>query len=105
MEQFVKIDILGKQYTFKAETEFSHAKEVADLLSKEVRRVELRQPDYPAGYNQMGIVILTALNIANDFIEIKKKNSELLNTISDKSAKLLNKMDDCLNRCCHSQFL
>ncbi len=96
MEQYVKIDIFGKQYTFKAETEFSHAKEVADLLVKEVRRVELRQPDFPASNNPLGIMILTALNIANDNIEIKKNHSEFLNEISDKSVKLLNKLDDCL---------
>jgi len=96
LEQFLKIDIFGKQYTFKAETEFSHAKEVADLLVKEVRRVELRQPDFPVSNNQLGIMILTALNIANDNIEIKRKHSEFLGVISGKSAKLLNKVDDCL---------
>ncbi len=96
MEQFLKIDIFGKQYTFKAETEFSHAKEVADLLVKEVRRVELRQPDFPVSNNQLGIMILTALNIANDNIEIKRKHSEFLSVISGKSAKLLSKVDDCL---------
>lgn len=98
MEQFVKIDIFGKQYTFKAETEFSQAKEVADFLVKEVRRVELRQPDFPANYNQLKIMILTALNIANDNIEIKKKHSEFLRVISGKSAKLIGKLDDCLMR-------
>jgi len=96
LEQFVKIDIFGKQYTFKAETECSQAKEVADFLVKEVRRVELRQPDFPASYNQLGVMILTALNIADDNIKIKKNHSEFLHEISGKSAKLLSKLDDCL---------
>ena len=98
MDQLVKIDILGKQYTFKAETEFIQAKEVADFLVKEVRRVELRQKDFPANYNQLNIMILTALNIANDNIEIKKKNSWFMRAVSGKSAKLLDKLDDCLMR-------
>ena len=96
MEQFVKIELFGKHYTFKVETEVSQAKEVADFLVKEVRRVESKQQSSQARFNQLGIMILTALNIANDNIEINKNRSEFLREISGRSAKLLSKLDNCL---------
>jgi cell division protein ZapA (FtsZ GTPase activity inhibitor) len=40
LEQLVTIELFGKPYTFKAKSEVKKAKEVADLLAKEVSRVE-----------------------------------------------------------------
>lgn len=96
MEQLVKIDIFGKHYTFKAETEVSQAKEIADFLVKEVGRVESSQPNFPTSFNQLGIMILTALNIASNNIEIQKNHSEFLREISVRSANLISKLDGCL---------
>jgi hypothetical protein len=36
LEQLVTIELFGQQHTFKAESDENEAKEVADLLAKEV---------------------------------------------------------------------
>lgn len=93
MEQFITIELFGKKYTFKAETQVEKAKKVAELIVKEVRKVESQQKGSPAQSNPLGIMILTAMNIAVDNIDIKENHSDFMRKISDKSAKLLSKLE------------
>lgn len=93
MEQFITIELFGKNYTFKAETRIEKAREVAELLVKEVGKVESQQKGSSARFNQLGIMILTAMNIAGDNIEIKENDLDFMRKISDKSAKLLSRLD------------
>ena len=96
MEHLVKIELFGKHYTFKAETDVLHATEVADTLVQEVRRIESQLNNSPTSLNQLGIMIMTALNIANNNIEIKKNHSDFLCEISEKSANMIRLLDNCL---------
>jgi cell division protein ZapA (FtsZ GTPase activity inhibitor) len=96
LENLVKIELFGKNYTFKAETDALHATEVADFLVQEVRRIESQLNDSPTRLNQLGIMIMTALNIANNNIEIKKDHSDFLFKISEKSANIIKMLDNCL---------
>jgi len=96
LEHLVKIELFGKHYTFKAETDAIHATEVADFLVQEVRRIESQLNDSPTSLNQLGIMIMTALNIANNNFEIKKNHSDFLCEISEKSANMIKLLDNCL---------
>jgi cell division protein ZapA (FtsZ GTPase activity inhibitor) len=96
LEHLVKIELFGKHYTFKAETDALHATEVADSLVSEVRKIESQLNNSPTSPNQLGIMIMTALNIANNNIEIKKNHSDFLCEISEKSANMIKMLDDCL---------
>ncbi len=96
MEHLVKIELFGKHYTFKSETDAIQATEVADFLVQEVRRIESQLNDSPTSLNQLGIMIMTALNIANSNYEIKKNHSDFLCEISEKSANMIKLLDSCL---------
>ncbi len=96
MEHLVKIELFGKHYTFKAETDALHATEVADFLVQEVKKIESQLNDSSTSLNQLGIMIMTALNIANNDIEIKKDHSDFLFKISEKSANIIKLLDNCL---------
>lgn len=93
MEQIITIELFGKKYTFKAETQVEKAKEVAELLVNEVKKVESQQKGSPARFNPLGIMILTAMNIAGDNIDIKDNHMEFISKISDKSAMILSKLE------------
>lgn len=93
MEQLVTIDLLGQPYTFKAESEITRAKEVADFLAKEVARVEAKQLSKSSKINKFAILILAALNIADENIELKSNHSDLLRNISERSANLIRALD------------
>ncbi len=93
MEQLVTIDLLGQPYTFKAESEVTRAKEVADFLAKEVARVEAKQLSKSSNINKFAILILAALNIADENIELKSNHSDLLRNISERSVNLIRALD------------
>ena len=97
MEQLVTIEIFGRPYTFKAESEATKAKEVVDFLKREITKVETQQSGKSPGITKLAILILAALNIANEKFDLKMNHSELLEQISERSAKLIRKLDDCLH--------
>ena len=96
MEQLVTIELFGQPYTFKTESDIADAKEVADYLVKEVTRFET-QHSSKSSDNKFGTLILAALNIANENIELKKKHSDLLIDISKQSANLIRALDVAVN--------
>jgi cell division protein ZapA (FtsZ GTPase activity inhibitor) len=89
----VTIELFGHPYTFRAESESIRAKEVADFLLQEVHKVQDQYPDRSSS-SKMAIVILAALNIANENIELRKKHGAILDSISTKSEALLSKLDE-----------
>ena len=75
----------------------TNAKEVADYLVKEVTRVEDQQSSQSSNITKIATLILAALNIANDNIELKKNHSDLLRDISERSANLIRALDAAIN--------
>jgi cell division protein ZapA (FtsZ GTPase activity inhibitor) len=97
VEQHVTINLFGQPYTFKAEGEDKDAQEVADTLVNEVARVESQQAKESPGITQIAILIIAALNIVSENIELKKKNIEVVKDISERSANLIRQLDAGLN--------
>jgi cell division protein ZapA (FtsZ GTPase activity inhibitor) len=90
LEQLVKIELFGQRYTFKADADVTQAKEVADFLVDEVTKIESRQA---GSSSKLTILILAALNIANENIELKRNHSNFLHLISKRSAALLSALE------------
>ena len=93
MEQLVKIELFGQPYTFKAESEVKNAEKVADYLVKEVSKVTAQQSRQSTNINKLAVMILTALNIANENIELKREQSEFLRAITNRSANVIRNLD------------
>ena len=96
MDQLVTIELFGKPYTFKAESEVKKAKEVADLLTKEVSRIESQHTGDSSTTSHLTTLMLAALNIAYQNMELENNYSKFLQDISERSAKLIRKIDDCV---------
>jgi cell division protein ZapA (FtsZ GTPase activity inhibitor) len=97
LEQLVTIELFGQPYTFKTESGAVNAKEVADYLLEEVTKVEDQQSSQSSNITKIATLILAALNIANDNIELKKNHSDLLRDISERSAKIIRSLDAAVN--------
>lgn len=93
MEQVVTIELFGRPYTFKAESEMVQASEVADYLVREVNKVQAQYTEQ-GPISQMATLILAALNIANENLELRRSSGEVLNRLSMKSAALLDKLEE-----------
>ena len=97
MEQLITIELFGQPYKFKAAPETDNAQEIADMLVREVGRIQDQQSHEKPGITQLAILILAALNIANENMELKKNYSTLQQTISKRSETLKRLLDAELN--------
>lgn len=96
MEQLVTIELFGQPYTFKTESDVADAQEVADYLVKEVTKIET-QHSSKSSVTKLATLILAALNIANENIELKKNHSDLLKDISKRSTNLMHSLNTAVN--------
>ncbi|OEU67561.1 MAG: hypothetical protein BBJ57_12310 [Desulfobacterales bacterium PC51MH44] len=96
MEQLVTIEIFGQPYTFKTDSDVVNAKEVADYLVQEVTKIET-QDSSKSSVTKFTTLLLAALNIANENIEMKKKYSDSLKNFSKRSMNLIRTLDTAAN--------
>jgi cell division protein ZapA (FtsZ GTPase activity inhibitor) len=94
LEQIVTIELFGQPYSFKAESEIQTAKAVADLLVKEVDKVQLQQSEQSSTISNLTILILAALNIANENMELKENHSKFSHKICERSTRLIGRLDE-----------
>jgi cell division protein ZapA (FtsZ GTPase activity inhibitor) len=89
LEQFVTIELFGSPFKFKADTDAIKAQEVADYLVGEVAKVEEQLGQSSPRITPNAILISAALNIINEFFELKRDHQELMQKISSKNENLI----------------
>lgn len=94
MEHLITIEIFGQPFSFKADIDSHRAKEVADYLVNQISQVESQQTEKSSNISKLAIMILAALNIANENIELKKEQARFLEELFDRSSRLSTKLDD-----------
>ncbi len=94
LEKTVTIELFGQSHTFKANSEVTKEKEVADFLVKEVARVENQQSGQSSNISKLAILMLAALNIANEHMELKNNYSKLLQDVTNRTSKLIHTLDN-----------
>jgi cell division protein ZapA len=80
----VEVEIFGQRYTLKSEYPEAQVKQVADYVDGKMREVAKGT----ASVDSLHIAILTALNIAQDYLQEKGSQAELLQRIKDKAERL-----------------
>ena len=85
----ITINILGKEYSIKSDVDEDYAKQIADCLNQKVEEV-VKTTKTVATLN---ILVLAAMNIANDYFQAKKLNEELITVIETKSGDLTRYID------------
>jgi cell division protein ZapA (FtsZ GTPase activity inhibitor) len=93
LDQHVTIEIFGHPFTFKADQDISKAKVVAAYLEEEVGKVERQLSAESVSINKRAILILAALNIANEYYELKENQAVLLEMMAQKTTGLLDSLD------------
>jgi cell division protein ZapA (FtsZ GTPase activity inhibitor) len=94
LDEIVTIELFGQTHTFKANSEVTKAKAVADLLVKEVGRIEDQQANQSSNMSKITILMLAALNIANENMEMKRIHSKLLLEVTDRTTNLIHTLDN-----------
>ena len=94
MDQLLSIEVLGQPFTFKSDTDVSESRAVADYVANTVKQVKSQCANQTPTPDKRAILILTALNIASEYYELKKKHQQLLHDIDTRSVNLLNALDE-----------
>ena len=69
MNSIIEIKLLGQVYTLKTELDASQARAVVEYVVKKVEAIETES----RGHSKLDTIILVALDIANDFLEIQQR--------------------------------
>ena len=97
MDQLLTIEVLGQPFTFKTDSDVSDAKNVADFVAKSVNDVSAQCARQVPKPDKRAILILTALNISSELLDLKKKHRKLIDDINRRSAQLVNTLDTQAN--------
>jgi len=81
----VTITILGKEYSIKSDVEKESLDRMADHLNKKVDEI-MQTSRTAAAHN---VLILAAMNIADEYFREKNLNQELISYVEGKSEQLL----------------
>jgi cell division protein ZapA (FtsZ GTPase activity inhibitor) len=84
VDRLISIELFGQAYTFKTRGQVSQAEEITNYVAGEIEKA------WTAGEapSQLDTVILAALNIANDYFEVRRSRQNLVKNI-DKRCKIL----------------
>ena len=93
MENIITIELFGERYSFKADSGVANAKEVGELLTREVASIEEQISVNAVNMNKISIVAMAALNIISQYTEIKQAHADLVDKLAKRSALLSEKID------------
>ena len=96
MEQVLTIEVLGQPFTFKTDSDESNARAVADFVVKSVDQAKKQCAQKTLSPDKGAILILTALNIANEYFDLRQKHQKLMQDMSKRSTNLLNSLESQL---------
>ena len=91
MSQLIKVDILGNEYTLRGDLDPGLLEKVSALLNERIKEVQSSIPSA----NKVHLVVLTALNIAYDYLLTKETLDQMEKMVESKSRKWITKLDSC----------
>lgn len=87
----IKVNILGREFFLKSEADEEHINEAVDHVKQKIEEVQKSQT-----MDIISTVILTALNIADDYFQLKNERESLISSVEDRSFYLSNIIDSRL---------
>ena len=89
VDQLINIELFGQSYTFRVSGQVSRAKEITNYVAGEVEKVQAAG-EAPS---KLDIVILAALNIANDYFELRNSRQDLVKDMDQRCKMLIEHID------------
>ncbi len=94
MDSVIEIKLLGQVYALKTELNASQAKAVAEYVEEKVGAID----KISRQHSKLDVIVLAILDIANDFVEIQQKHSDLIEDIASRSQLLIHKTETFVQR-------
>jgi cell division protein ZapA len=77
MKRVVDVEIMGEKFTVKGDAEEDYIRMVADYVDDKVD--ELLKTTHVTG--RLGVAVMTALNIADEYLQLKEQHQMVLNRL------------------------
>ncbi|MBI3584663.1 MAG: cell division protein ZapA [Nitrospinae bacterium] len=90
MKYTTQVEIFGKKYTIRSDSDPSYTAELSDFVDKKIREVA---ENYSA-ISSHKIYILASINIANDLFQIKKECEDKDLQSDERIARLIKIIED-----------
>ena len=87
----IRVNILGKEFFLKSDADEEYINQVVDYVKEKIETVQKGQ-----AMDIISAVILAALNIADDYFQLKKERESLIDKVEGRSFYLLNIIDSQL---------
>ncbi|MDD2604093.1 MAG: cell division protein ZapA [Desulfobacterales bacterium] len=97
MNQLLHIDLFGRTYTFKTDAVGPQAEAVAASLASEVGRITSTQSGQIAETSKLTVMMLAALNIANENYELKSDRTTVQHQLRRRTNRLIQTLDNALS--------
>jgi len=85
MENLVRVQILGREYTVKSDEEEERVRKIGEYVNQKIEEVA----ESSKSVSTLNIVILAALNIANDYFRALESQKKFSQTIEVKFGRLI----------------
>lgn len=85
MENLVRVQILGREYTVKSDEEEGRVRKIAEYVNQKIKEVA----ESSKTVSTLNIAILAALNIANDYFRALESQKNFTQTIEVKFGRLI----------------
>jgi len=89
LKKNIDIEVSGHKFTIRSNAEEDYVCKVAEYLNKKIEEVFQTTKTV----DTINVVILAAMNIADDFFCIKNEHGELQQCIEDRSGRLISFID------------
>lgn len=89
VESEIIIRLFGESFRFNVDAEKENAREVAGFLEKQVQHTQNELVNHHSTISNLGILLLSALNLAAEHLRLKKEHEQSMNFLLHRSKQLL----------------
>lgn len=91
----VKVNIMGQEYMVRTDADPKYIKKVAKLVEDRMDEVKQSSPETSS---QLRIAVLSAMNIADEFLTITKSKNEVIDKFESKALAITEYIDAKINK-------
>ena len=94
MSSVVTVEIAGQRYPIRSSLDERYVSELAAYVDQKMRAASVAAPSS----DMLGLAILVALNIADEFFRVRQQTSSATGDINERAMRLERLVDDVLDQ-------
>lgn len=92
-ESVFTVDLFGQTFRFRQDASGGDPKEILEILYREVRKIENAHRGSAVYGNKMALLIMAALNVCQEVLDLRHEKEQILNDIEKNSQHVIQLLD------------